>query len=192
MSESSTELVVQELSPMALVAELERSGALTMTSLRLPEGVSYEQYEALFGMWGKLHEMTCWVLGDLINYGDKVYGETYAQAAEATGLSEHTLSNYASVCSRIPRSRRRHELKFSVHAEVAYMPPAEQTKWLKTASENKWKRAELREALAPIRAPQVPEEPGEVSGNGSLEILPPAGEAHVCRCGVCGRTLDVE
>jgi hypothetical protein len=83
-----------------------------------------------------------------------VYGETYAQAVHATGLAEQTLTNYASVCNRIPRSRRRppHVLKFSVHAEVAYLPPADQEKWLKEAVANKWKRRDLREALAPIRA----------------------------------------
>lgn len=136
---------------IALLAELERGGALTMTSLTLTREITYDEYEGLFGMFGQLHEASAWLIGDLLNYGERIYGQTYVQAAHATGLAEGTLVNYASVCSRVPRSRRREALPFSVHAEVAFMSPAEQDRWLKTAQKNGWRRSQLREALTPVR-----------------------------------------
>lgn len=135
-----------------LLAKLEQSGAVTETSLTLPPDLPFDQYEALARMFGQLHRTSAWLLGDLLNYGEKVYGETYTQASEATGLAEQTLMNYASVCGRVPRSRRRKTLPFSVHAEVASLPPAEQEMWLKRAASEKWTRGRIREELAPQRA----------------------------------------
>jgi hypothetical protein len=189
---------------MSLLAELEQAGALTKTSLTLPPGVSYERYEALFSMLMHTRDSMCWLLGDLINYGEAAYGETYAQAVEVTGLAVQTLTNYAAVCRRIPRSRRRppSRLSFSVHAEVAFMEPKEQERWLKEAEKNSWPRWRLREELAPSRAESKPSTkrsegaaaPALTNGKGN-EILPPAVEV-VCECPACGRRhrtdVDVE
>lgn len=97
-------------------------------------------------MFGQLHRTSAWLLGDLMNHVERVYGETVGQVAEATGLSPGTIHNYTSVCAHIPRSRRRASLPFSTHAEVAYLEPDEQEKWLKEATTNKWTKAELRQA----------------------------------------------
>lgn len=187
---------------MTLLAELEQTGVLTQTSLTLPPDVSYERYEAVFSMIMQTRDSMCWLLGDLINYGEAAYGEKYAQAVEITGLAVQTLTNYANVCTRVPRSRRRppSRLAFSIHAEVAYMTPSEQEHWLKTAEKNSWPRWRLREELAPIR-----EESGRARSGGAAapaptngkgnEILPPAVEP-VCCCPTCGRRhrtdVDVE
>lgn len=104
---------------LQLLSELEKAGAITETSLRLPPDIPWDRYEALVTMFGQLHRTSAWLLGDALNYGEKVYGETYAQAATWTGLAEQTLANYASTCGRVPRSRRRSTLSFSVHSEVA-------------------------------------------------------------------------
>ena len=45
-------------------------------------------------MLGQLHRTSSWLIGDLLNHIERVYGETYAQAAEATGLSKGALMNY--------------------------------------------------------------------------------------------------
>lgn len=156
---------------LQLLADLEAAGAVTPTSLTLPPDLPYDRYEALAAMFGMLHRTSAWLLGDLLNYGEKVYGETYAQAATVTGLSAHTLTNYASVCSHIPRSRRRATLPFSVHAEVAYLSPSEQEHWLKQAVEHRWTRQELRDARS-----STPEQ--------AQAILPPVGE--FCVCPTCG------
>lgn len=159
------EIVATPSKGIQLLAELEASGAITATSLSLPPDLPFDQYEALMTMFGQLHRTSAWLIGDGLNFGERVYGETYAQAATATGLSNGTLVNYASVCAHIPRSRRRPNVPFSTHAEVAYLDPDEQNEWLDQAAANKWTKAELRQA----RKPQ----------------LPPAIEV-TCTCERCG------
>jgi hypothetical protein len=174
-------LAVRASGGIELLAQLERAGAITSTSLVLPPETTWEQYEALAGMLGQLHRTAGWLIGDLLNFGEKVYGETYVQAAAATGLAEQTLMNYASVCSRIPRARRRPSLPFSVHAEVAYLEPDEQERWLSEAEQEGWTRSELRLAMKGEQ-PQDPEPEVEP------EVLPLAGEMSYCPN--CGAPLD--
>lgn len=177
---------------LQFLVELERTGAITETSLVLPPDVPYDQYEALAFMFGRVHRQTAWVLGDLLNYGEKAYGEKYAQAEAATGLARSTLENYCSTCNRIPRSRRRKGLAFSIHAEVASLSPAEQTDWLSKAAKEGWKRGRIRQELAPLRAAVelTAEQKREarlaiLNGGQAAEILPPT---HLCSCLTCGRT----
>lgn len=150
-----------------LLADLEAAGAVTPTALVLPPDVPFDQYMAMAAMFSELHKRTAWYIGDLLNYGEKMYGEKYAQAEAVTGLNKQTLMNYASVCSQIPRSRRRANLNYSIHAEVAYLEPDEQKKWLDLAEKNDWKREDLRAARQ--------------NQNG----LPPAVEVE-CVCSRCG------
>jgi hypothetical protein len=141
-----SELVPQPSQGIQLLAQLEASGAITNTALVLPPETPYEQCEALAAMFGQLHRTSAWLIGDLLNHIERVYGETYAQAAEATGLSKGALMNYTSVCAHIPRSRRRATVPFSTHMEVAYLEPPEQERWLKEAAANRWTKEELRAA----------------------------------------------
>ena len=141
-----SELIKAPSEGIRLLGELEAAGAITATSLTLPPDLPFDRYEALMAMFGQLHRTSAWLIGDGLNYGERVYGETYAQAAEATGLSRGALINYASVCSHIPKSRRRATVPFSTHMEVAYLEPAEQKEWLDKAAANRWTKEELRAA----------------------------------------------
>lgn len=173
---------------LQLLAELERTGAITPTSLTLPPGVSFDRLEALITMVGQVHRQSAWVLGDALNYAELSYGEMYAQAHVWTGLAEQTLMNYASVCGRVPKSRRRGELPFSVHAELASLPAKEQKEWLEKASKGGWTRSVLRVELAPVRALQVQARTNHTPP--PIEVLPPAVEveSHLCHCHTCGRS----
>lgn len=193
-----TDIVVHSVG-LQLLAELEKAGAITETSLTLPPDTSYDRLEALITMFGQLHRTSAWVLGDALNHAERVYGETYVQASVWTGLAEQTLQNYASVCGRVPRSRRRKELPFSVHAEIASLEPDEQKEWLAKASKERWTRSILRDELAPLRAERqlensrkqrdLPPEPPIID-------VTPAVESHICQCLSCGRfhrsDVDVE
>lgn len=153
---------------LQLLAALEAAGAIDETSLRLPPDTPYDQCEALAKMFGELHKRCAWYIGDLLNHMEKVFGETYAQAADATGLNVTTLYNYTSVCAHIPRSRRRSKVRFSTHSEVAYLEPDEQTRWLKEAEKHNYTKQELRDARAK-----------------EDKKLTPAVEV-VCHCPTCG------
>lgn len=126
---------------------LEEAGAVIDNGLFLPPDIAFEKYEQLGSVLGVLHQMNSFLIGDWLLYGEHTYGEKYAQAADRVGLSEQTLANYASIAKRIPPSRRRPLVSFSKHAEVAALPPAEQTKWLKETEDDNLTKAELRVRL---------------------------------------------
>jgi hypothetical protein len=71
-----------------------------------------------------------WWLGDWIRYGNARWGEKYTEAARVTGLDAKTLRNIAYVASRFDLSRRRDNLSWTHHAELAALPPARQDQWL--------------------------------------------------------------
>lgn len=156
---------------LQLLAELEALGSISEMGLKLPPDLSYDQCEAVVAMFGYLHRLSAFAIGDALNHIERVYGETYAQAEKATGLNKNTLMTYASVCAKVPRSRRHPALPFSTHQEVAPLEPDEQKKWLKEAAANQWTKMELREAMSPTP--------------------PPAVEVQ-CTCPTCGTTHNVE
>ena len=82
-----------------------------------------------------------------MNYGETSYGETYAQALDATDYSYQTLMDSKWISGRIKFSRRRENLSFSHHKEVAALDPEEQTFWLQRAEDEGWTRNELRRAI---------------------------------------------
>lgn len=156
---------------LQLLADLEAAGAISEMGLKLPPDLSYDQCESVVAMFGYLHRLSAFAIGDALNHIERVYGETYAQAEKATGLNKNTLMTYASVCAKVPRSRRNPALPFSTHQEVAPLEPDEQKKWLKEAADHQWTKMELRQAI---------------EGN-----PPPAVEVH-CTCPTCGNTHTVE
>lgn len=141
----------QEASSLLLQA-LEDAGAITPTALLITDpDMEYGKYEALCYFLGRLNRSCSWWVGDLLNYGDQVFGHYVYQAAEATGLAPQTLANRASVCRHIPPNRRRAALPFGVHAEVAYLEPVERDRWLDRAELGAWTRAILREQMRASR-----------------------------------------
>ena len=117
---------------------------VTATSLTLPEDLEYDDWEDIGGTLQDLArskernlvlaereiKITNWWIADWINFGDRKYGEKYAQAIELTRLlgpelKEQTLANIASVGKQFTPDRRRADpaITWSHHAEVAYLEP---------------------------------------------------------------------
>ena len=141
----TTELAPTTLSPIVL---LEQSGALTRTGLDLPATLTYDQYVAVGRCLTGLGDMTKFAQGDLLLFGETgIYGDDYLQAVDEWGLSRHTLQNRAWVSSRVARSRRRENVSYSAHAEVAGLEPAQQEEWLSYVEGGGWTVAGLREQL---------------------------------------------
>ena len=70
--------------------------------------------------------LAAWCLGDWLVFGEQAYAGRYRQAIERTSLDYQTLGNYAWVAKRFSLSRRRDELSFGHHSEVAALPEPEQ------------------------------------------------------------------
>jgi hypothetical protein len=133
----------------SLLAALENAGAVIDNGLFLPAGLDYERYEAIGAMLGALHQANSFLIGDYLLFGEHTYGEKYSQAATLIGLSPQTLTNYASIARRVPPGRRRTGVSFSIHGEVASLPPAEQERWLEIAATENLTKQEVRDRLRP-------------------------------------------
>lgn len=77
------------------------------------------------------------------------YGEMYSQALGETGKEYETLAHAVWVAGQFETWRRRQNLSWSHHAEVASLEPAEQDYWLDRAETEGWTRAQLTPLLPP-------------------------------------------
>jgi hypothetical protein len=99
---------------------------------------------------GMLGRSVNWWIGDWLRYGNLRYGERYARAARVTGYDTQSLMNMVYVASRFAPPRRREQLSWSHHAELASLEPPEQDRWLALAEARRMSvhsvRLELRTA----------------------------------------------
>lgn len=113
----------------------------------MPSKLTYEEWEQLMRGLQTIGRGYQWWIGDGLNFGERAYGEKYAQAIEPTGLDYQTLANYRWVCDRVEFSLRRENLSFEHHKTVAALEPAEQRLWLDKAESEGWTVRELRAAM---------------------------------------------
>ncbi len=103
---------------------------LTRTGAVATRDATFEEWEAVLKWAQDVEKASPFWVGDLIAYGEHKYGEMYAQALDATDSSYGTLANAAWVAGHVESSRRRENLSFAHHQEVAPLAPAEQVAWL--------------------------------------------------------------
>lgn len=120
---------------------------LTETGLNLPSNLKYEHWEAIGQQLRTMERSVQWWIGDWLNYGERRWGEKYAQAVLETGKSYSTLTKYASVAGRYEVFRRRQTLPWSHHAAVVGLPEEERDAWLDRAENEEWSEGELRGRL---------------------------------------------
>jgi hypothetical protein len=135
-------------------ALLAAGARVTKTALIIehPEKVTWEQYEELARFIGEIGAAYPWWVGDVLNAGERVFGEMFAQIEAMLPHSPQTCANYKSVASRIVPDRRR-ELPYSIQADVAYLEPKIREELLDRAEREGWKRDQMRAAKKEIAAP---------------------------------------
>lgn len=126
------------------------------TEIRVTGDPSFEEWEAVGEWLTTVRESIHWWIADWVNWGEQRFGERAAQgisarvnaAANATGWKPETIQQYARVGRQIPKERRREDVSFSHHRDVAHLPAEEQTAWLARAAREDLStdrmRAELR------------------------------------------------
>ena len=114
---------------------------------------SFDRYEAAVLVVQELRDRCQFWLGDLLNYGEKRWGETYAQAAEQSGYTEESLANMKWVADRVESSLRNDNLSYSHHVAVAPLAADEQKEWLDKAENEGLNVKQLRAAIS---RPQLP------------------------------------
>jgi hypothetical protein len=127
-----------------------------------------------------------WWIGDWLNYGNTRFGERYVRAARITGYDVQTLMNMVYVASKFEASRRRDNLSWSHHAELAALEPEKQDHWLERAESERLSVRCLREEVRRQRRVEEAEEAAEAG-------LTEAEEEMVCpHCGAHFRVEEPE
>ena len=104
---------------------------------------------------GAIGRGVAWWIGDWVNYGNAKFGQKYSRAARVTGYDVQSLMNMSYVASRFDCSRRRENLSWSHHAELAGLPVEYQEMWLENAERKRISVRGLREAVRTWRANQL-------------------------------------
>ena len=129
-------------------AQLVPIGEFSPVGIRLPEGLSFEDWKLVGERLVRYESATQWALGDWLFYGEWQFGRQYEEALELTGLGYQYLADLKYVAGRFDFSRRHESLSLEHHRAVASLPPAEADKWLKQAEAGSWTRARLRDEVA--------------------------------------------
>jgi hypothetical protein len=132
-------------------------GNVSESGLALRPGLEYGEWAAVWNTLGRIERAHRWWIGDWLNYGEREYGQVYEEALPMTGLDYKSLRNCKWVSGQIELSRRRDNLSWGHHAEVASLEPDEQDHWLGRAEDNHWSQKELRNWL---KGPKPLPEPG--------------------------------
>lgn len=135
--------------------------------------LAFEDYEALLENEMLHQKASPFILGDILNYGERVYGEKYAQAVDVWMLRYGTLANYAYVCDRIEISRRRENLSFSHHQETAPLENLEQDALLSLAEKHGWNSKTMRVKVREWRDKRIQIIDGEIVRKDETESPPP-------------------
>lgn len=117
-----------------------------------PTGLIFRE-DTPIDLWGALterlirqHKRLEWAIGDALQFGERRYGDTYTAWVEETGLAENTLATIKWVAGKIEPLRRREDVGWSHHREVAALPPPVQDRLLDEAADKGLTRWEVRRA----------------------------------------------
>jgi len=141
----------------------------TKTTLSLPSGMDFDEWQAIGEKIIKCTQSCMWWLGDWWAYGDHNYGERAAQAVDID-LAPNTLSDAGWVASKIESTRRRVNLSWSHHREVAALEPDVQDELLSAAEKKGMSKRELRKAVRDYRAALNKLDPGPLP-DGKYRII---------------------
>jgi N6-adenosine-specific RNA methylase IME4 len=137
---------------------------------RVDGSPSFEQWQALGESLRFMEGAVHWWIGDWLNHGEQKYGEAYAQAMEATGFEYDTVRHDKDVSSRIEIGRRRPNLSWSHHEEVAWLQPGQQDALLKEAEEKGLSQRDLRDRVRDVRKQSAIESAGPLP-DGQYHLL---------------------
>lgn len=123
------------------------------TSLQMSDELGFDEWVQLGRKLTEVGDSMAWWVGDWIEQGTVVYGGKYEAALEVMSLDVDTLTRYALVARRFSEiRRRRQDLKWGHHREVAALDAAAADEWLARAASSEWSVHELREQLRASRA----------------------------------------
>lgn len=94
-------------------------GRVTQVGLELPEGLSFADWQGIGESLKGVERSLMWWIGDWLRYGESRYGETYAQALDATEISYQSLADAKWVAGKYEFSDRSENLTWTHHRVAA-------------------------------------------------------------------------
>ena len=98
-----------------------------------------------------MHERVPYIIGDILNEAEKMYGEVFAQIADVTGYAPGTLRNFAYIASRVKGKQRAQAegTGISIQYEIAkFKEPEKQEYWINRIKKENLTREEVRDKMA--------------------------------------------
>jgi hypothetical protein len=141
----------------AWLADESVPGVASEMSLTLPYGLPFSEWCAVGAKIGRRYRSLKWWIGDWLNYGERAYGEMYAQGMDSTGLDYAVLVQYAYVSRKFPPESRHESLSWSHHQAAAPLERYDAEVILDAAVANGWKREAVRAAVKLVQHPELGE-----------------------------------
>lgn len=134
-------------------------GELSRVGLVLPPELDFDEWSRVGVVLRDIQSGSLWWWGDWLNYGERAYGEKYAQALDESDYAYQTLRNAAYVANRVEMYRRRYNLSWGHHQSVAELDPTEADALLEQAEKNGWTVRDLRRARRAVKTQETPDLP---------------------------------
>jgi N6-adenosine-specific RNA methylase IME4 len=158
--------------------EVQRSaGALSLPGFVLSRTGLVPEGRPTFDSWQEagtklrlVEDAVHWWIGDWLRYGEQTYGEMYTQALEVTQYDYQTLRDAKWVSSKVELSRRRDNVPWSHHREVAPLEPDEQDALLNQAEAEGLTRRDFRERVRAFKQSKAVQLAGPVP-EGLYQVL---------------------
>jgi N6-adenosine-specific RNA methylase IME4 len=122
-------------------------GEFSETSWTAPPAMTYEEWESVGVTLQTIQGAVNWWVGDWLNEGETRYGETYAQAIEATGKSYDMVAKCKWVSSKVKSCNRLQGLSWTHHEAVAGLDSGDQERWLDHAEQYDLSVADLKKDI---------------------------------------------
>jgi N6-adenosine-specific RNA methylase IME4 len=132
--------------------ETRLAGRLTETGWVPPPTMSFSECGAELRAIRQWHHGVLFAIGDLLNYAELKWGETYAQLASDSGYNPQFLMNCKWVAAKFPVHERVPGLSFSHHQVVASLPTAQARALLAIAGAEEWSKDDLRQTVRELRS----------------------------------------
>lgn len=121
----------------------------TATSLIIPETTTIEEWQMIGVSFRRADDILSWYVGDWLAFGErhKQWKDQFDAAVDFIGIEPSTLHNYMYVSRHISSSRRREDVSWSHHYEVAALDDESQSVWLDQTERHNLSVRELRMSI---------------------------------------------
>lgn len=137
-------------------SQLALPGIVSRTGMELHPGLSKTEWLEVGRKCALIDRANRWWIGDLLNYGEHEYGDTYAEALDLFELKYSALANYKWVAAVFEASTRVESLEWTHHRNVAALDPESRQYWLQRAEEMKWSERELKVRIKAAKGKPLP------------------------------------